>query len=322
MVLANQSTVKEFVLLGFPHLHHLGFLLFLVHLMIYLLTLAGNVVVIVITWADHRLHTPMYFFLRSFSFLEICFTSVIVPKMLANFISEDKTISFAGCIAQAFFYLSLGVSEFLLLAAMSVDRYVAICYPLRYMAIMNGRVCTFMVLTSWFGGFFFIIGLIMLISRLSFCGPNVLNHFFCDLGPLVSLSCSNTHLVESMDFLVAAVVLLGSLAITVLSYSYIVATVIRIPSAKERRKAFSTCSSHIIVLSIFYGSCIFMYVRPKQRDGLDITKGVAIVNTVITPMLNPFIYSLRNKQVKGSTNRYVFTTSEGLTHSSEKSAIM
>ncbi|XP_030395368.1 olfactory receptor 6C4-like [Gopherus evgoodei] len=222
--------------------------------MIYLLTLAGNVVIIAITWADHRLHTPMYFFLRSFSFLEICFTSVIVREKLANFVSEDKTISFTGCITQAFFYFSLGVSEFLLLAAMSVDHYVAICYPLRYMAIMSGRVCTFMVLTSWFGGFFFIIGLIMMISRLSFCGPNVLNHFFCDLGSLVSLSCSKTHLVESMDFLVAAVVLLGFLVITAVSYSYIVATVIRIPSAKVRSKAFPTCSSHITVLSIVFGS--------------------------------------------------------------------
>ncbi|XP_067401873.1 olfactory receptor 6C4-like [Emydura macquarii macquarii] len=297
MELGNQSSVSEFVLLGFPHLHHLGLLLFLVHLLIYLLTLAGNVVIIAITWADHHLHTPMYFFLRSFSFLEICFTSVIIPKMLANFLSEDKTISFAGCILQDFFYLSLGVSEFLLLAAMSVDRYVAICYPLHYMAIMSGRICILMVLSSWFGGFFFITGLIVMISRLSFCSPNILNHFFCDLGPLVSLSCSSTRLVESMDFLVAAVVLLGSLAVTMVSYSYIVATVIHIPSDKERRKAFSTCSSHIIVLSIFYGSCIFMYVRPKQHDGLDITKGVAILNTVITPMLNPFIYSLRNKLV-------------------------
>uniref|UniRef100_A0A452IFK5 Olfactory receptor n=1 Tax=Gopherus agassizii TaxID=38772 RepID=A0A452IFK5_9SAUR len=297
IVLDNQSAVREFVLLQFPHLHHLGLLLFLVHLMIYLLMLSGNVVIIAITWADHCLHIPMYFFLRSFSFPEICFTSVIVPKMLANFFSEDKTISFTGCIAQAFFYLSLGVSEFLLLAAMSLDRYMAICYPLHYMAIMSSRVCTFMVLTSWFDGFFFIIGLITMISQLSFCGPNVLNHFFCDVGPLVSLSCSNTHLVESMDFLVAAVVLLGSWAITAVSYSYIVATIIRILSAKERRKAFSTCSSHITVLSIVFGSCIFMYVRPKQRDGLDITKGVANLNTVITPMLNPFIYSLRNKQV-------------------------
>lgn len=200
--------------------------------MIYLLVPAGNVVIIAITWADHRLRTPMNFFPRSFSFLEICFTSVIVPKMLVNFLSDDKTISFAGCITQAFFYLSLRVSEFLLLAAMSVDCYVAICYLLHYMAVMSGRVCTFMVLSSWFGGFF-IIGLIVMISRLSFCGSNILNHFFCDLGPLVSLSCTNTHLVESMDFLVAPVVLLGSLAITAVPYSYIVATVICMPSAKE-----------------------------------------------------------------------------------------
>ncbi|CAM4644287.1 unnamed protein product [Lepidochelys olivacea] len=233
MMLANQSSVREFVLLGFPHQHHLGFLLFLVHLMIYPLVPAGNVVIIAITWADHRLRTPMNFFPRSFSFLEICFTSIIVPKMLVNFLSEDKTISFAGCITQAFFYLSLGVSEFLLLAAMSVDCYVAIYYPLHYMAIMSGRVCTLMVLSSWFGGFFFIIGLIVMISWLSFCGSKILNHFFCDLGPLVSLSCTNTHLVESMDFLVAPVVLLGSLAITAVPYSYIVATIICIPSAKE-----------------------------------------------------------------------------------------
>ncbi|KYO40070.1 olfactory receptor 49-like [Alligator mississippiensis] len=257
----------------------------------------GNFLIISITLLDYRLHTPMYFFLRNFSFLEISFTSVVIPKMLVNLLSEKKTISITACFIQSFFYFLLGIAEFFLLAAMSFDRYVAICNPLRYPIIMNSRLCVQLVLSCWLGSFFFVFMTTIVITQLPFCGPNVINHFFCDNSPLIKLSCTDTRFIELVDFIFAIIILLGTLAVTTVSYINIISTILHLPSAKGRQKAFSTCSSHIIVVSMFYGSCIFMYIRPNQSIGLNINKGVAVLNTVVTPLLNPFIYSLRNKQV-------------------------
>ncbi|XP_036592500.1 olfactory receptor 49-like [Trichosurus vulpecula] len=241
----------------------------------------------------------MYYFLRNFAILEIWFTSVIFPKMLDNILTGNKTISLLGCFLQFFFYFFLGTTEFLLLSVMSFDRYVAICNPLHYATIMSKRVCVQLVLSSWVGGFLLIIVPSSITFWQPFCGPNVINHFFCDSFPLLELVCADTSLVELMGFVVANISLLGTLSVTASCYGHILYTILHIPSAKERQKAFSTCSSHIIVVSLFYGSCIFMYVRAgKGSEGENLNKVVALLNTVVTPMLNPFIYTLRNKQVK------------------------
>lgn len=295
----NQTSVTEFILLGLSNACELQMLIFLGLLLTYLITLLGNLLIMVITLLDRRLYTPMYYFLRNFAFLEIWFTSLIFPKMLANILTGCKTISLMGCFLQSFLYFFLGTTEFFLLAMMSFDRYVAICNPLRYATIMNKRVCVQLVLCSWTIGFLLVIVPSFLIFQMPFCGPNVINHFFCDNFPLLELICADTSLVEFLGFIGAIISLLGTLCVTATCYGHILYTILRIPSAKERQKAFSTCSSHIIVVSLFYGSCIFMYVRSGKGDqGEDRNKVVALLNTVVTPMLNPFIYTLRNKQVK------------------------
>ncbi|XP_078007761.1 olfactory receptor 6E1-like [Phascolarctos cinereus] len=297
--MGNSTIITEIILLGLTDACELQMLIFVGLLLTYLITLLGNLLIIVVTLRDHRLHTPMYYFLRNFAVLEIWFTSVIFPKMLNNILTGNKTISFLGCFLQCFLYFFLGTTEFLLLAVMSFDQYVAICNPLRYATIMSKRVCVQLVLSSWVGGFLLIIVPSGITFQQPFCGPNTINHFFCDNFPLLGLVCADTSLVELIGFVMANISLLGTLSVTASCYGHILYTILRIPSAKERQKAFSTCSSHIIVVSLFYGSCIFMYVRAgKGSEGENLNKVVALLNTVVTPMLNPFIYTLRNKQVK------------------------
>ncbi|XP_070592925.1 olfactory receptor 9A2 [Erythrolamprus reginae] len=238
----------------------------------------------------------MYFFLGNLSLLEIFFTSAIVPKMLTNLLAKKKTISFSSCIAQCHFYFFLGSTELLLLSVMSIDRYVAICNPLRYPIIMNSHVCISMVISCWVGGFLHILWPTVVISQLPFCGPNVINHFFCDSTPLLKLSYSDTQLIE-LVVLLASFMLVGTLLLITVSYIYIISTVLRIPSAIGRRKAFSTCASHITVVAIYYGSSIFMYAQPAQSSSLEFNKVVAVLTAVVTPLLNPLIYSLRNEKV-------------------------
>ncbi|MBZ3881301.1 Olfactory receptor 49 [Sciurus carolinensis] len=295
----NHTTVTEFVLLGLSDACELQMLIFLGFLLTYLLILLGNILIVAITLLDRRLHTPMYYFLRNFAVLEIWFTSVIFPKMLTNILTGHKTISKTGCFLQFFLYFSLGTTEFFLLAVMSFDRYVAICNPLRYATIMSKRVCVQLVLCSWMTGFLLISVPSYITFQQPFCGPNIINHFFCDNFPLLELVCADTSLMELLGFVIANFSLLGTLAVTATCYGHILHTILHIPSAKERHRAFSTCSSHIIVVSLFYGSCIFMYVRSgKGGQGEDQNKVVALLNTMVTPTLNPFIYTLRNKQVK------------------------
>ncbi|XP_012787980.1 olfactory receptor 6C75-like [Sorex araneus] len=297
MEMGNETTVQEFTLEGFPAVQHLGKVLFLVHLLAYLASMAGNAVIVTITCADSRLQTPMYFFLSIFSFFECCFTSTVIPKLLVIFLLGRQTISFVACFIQAFVIVFLGASGFILMAVMSLDRYMAICRPLHYPTIMNLKNCALLIISCFILGFIFVTGLVVKVSQLSFCGPSLIPHFFCDIGPLIHLSCSNTRSVEIISFVLALCVLLTSLTITIIAYSNIVVTIIRLPSAKERQKAFSTCSSHLIVLSLMYGSCIFIYVKPKQTNRLESNREAALVNTVVTPLLNPIIYTLRNKQV-------------------------
>ncbi|XP_028642525.1 olfactory receptor 6C3-like [Grammomys surdaster] len=294
----NHSMVTEFLLSGISDTPEVQVVIFIILFTAYILSVCGNLSIITLTLLDSQLKTPMYFFLQNFSFLEIIFTSVSVPRFLGSIITEVKTISYNNCLAQLYFFLSLGVSEFFLLTAMSYDRYVAICKPLHYVIIMNQKVCTLLVFTSWLIGFLSIFPLIMLILKLDFCASNVIDHFCCDYFPILQLSCSDTRLLELFGLYCASVTLLFTLALVILSYICIISTILRFPSASQRKKAFSTCSSHMIVISISYGSCIFMYVKPSANERASLTKGVAVLNTSIAPMLNPFIYTLRNQQVK------------------------
>nr|XP_012325407.1 olfactory receptor 49-like [Aotus nancymaae] len=297
--MGNRTTVTKFFLLGLSEACKLQMLIFLGLLLTYLLTLLGNLLIVVITLMDRCLHIPMYYFLRNFAVLEIWFTSVIFPKVLTNILTGYKTISLPGCFLQSFLYFFLGTTEFFLLAVMSFDRYVAICNPLRYTTIMSKRVCVQLVLCSWMTGFLLIIVPSFLVLQQSFCVPNIINHFFCDNFPLLELICADTSLIELLGFVIANFSLPGTLSMMATCYGHILHTILHIPSAKERQKAFSTCSSHIIVVSLFYGSCIFMYIRLGKSDQKEVrNKVIALLNTVVTPMLNPFIYTLRNKQVK------------------------
>ncbi|XP_074092464.1 LOW QUALITY PROTEIN: olfactory receptor 6C2-like [Macrotis lagotis] len=294
----NETNVEEFILEGFPAVQHLGKVLFVVLLLLYLLSVIGNILIVMIVWMDHRLQIPMYLFLSGFSFLECCFTTSVIPKLLAIFLSGMQTISFAACFTQVFVFISLGITDFFLIAVMSIDRYMAICNPLHYPSIMTMKVCFFLILYCCSMGIIITTGLMVKVSQLSFCDSNIIKHFLCDLGPLTKLSCSDTSAVESLAFVLALVIILSSLTVTIICYINITITIMHLPSAKERQKAFSTCSPHLIVLSLMYGSCIFIYIKPNQTNRLDTNREAALMNTVITPVLNPFIYILRNKQFK------------------------
>ncbi|XP_044541207.1 olfactory receptor 49-like [Gracilinanus agilis] len=304
--MGNETSVQEFILEGFPAVQHLGKLLFGVLLLLYLVSIVGNTVIVTIMWMDHRLQIPMYLFLSGFSFLECCFTTSVIPKLLAIFLSGMQTISFAACLTQTFVFLALGVTGFFLMAVMSIDRYMAICNPLHYHSIMTMRVSFLLILFCCSIGAIVTASVIVKVSQLSFCGSNIIKHFLCDLGPLTQLSCSDTSSVESLAFFLALFIILSSLAVTIVCYINIALTIVHLPSAKERQKAFSTCSSHLIVLFLIYGSCIFIYMKPNQASRLDTNKEAALVNTVVTPVLNPFIYTLRNKQFRQALRDAIF----------------
>ncbi|XP_066485875.1 olfactory receptor 2AP1-like [Tiliqua scincoides] len=293
----NQTVLTDFILLGFPELHQLKHLLAVTLLASYLLALAGNIMIIVLVIHDSHLHTPMYFFLWNLSCLEILITTTVVPKVLASLFFSFKSISHPACLSQCYFFFFLGSSDFVLLAVMSYDRYIAICKPLHYVVIMSGQICLWLVAGSYAASFFATIAPTILIANLSFCHSNHIDHFFCDSVALMKLACTDTSLVELVSFFSSSVTLLGSLIFTVMSYIYIVTTILKIPSVSGRHKAFSTCSSHLMVVSLGYGSCIFMYVRPSGSNP-SVNKMVSLINVVLTPLLSPFIFSLRNKQMK------------------------
>ncbi|XP_038609171.1 olfactory receptor 6C75-like [Tachyglossus aculeatus] len=296
--MGNGTGVTEFILLGLTDDPHLQALIFLVLFLAYAVGLTGNLTIVTLTLLDSRLRTPMYFFLCSFSLLEIAFTSACIPRFLVTIASGDRTISFSNCFTQLFFTIFLAVTEFFLLAAMSYDRYVAICRPLHYTTVMSRGVCTILVLCSFLSSYMIVFPAVVIGARLDFCNSNVINHFFCDSSPIIGLSCTDTHFLELMAFLLSLGTLFITLALMTASYTAIARAILRLPSSQQRRKAFSTCSSHMIVVSITYGSCIFMYIKPSAKDRVELTKGVAVLNTSVPPMLNPFIYTLRNEQVK------------------------
>ncbi|XP_003405573.3 olfactory receptor 6C74-like [Loxodonta africana] len=298
LTMKNLTMVTTFILMGLTDDPNWQIVIFLFLFLTYLLSITGNLTIILLTLLDSHLKTPMYFFLRNFSFLEISLTTVCIPRCLFSITTMDKTISYNACVTQLFFAIFLGASEFFLLTTMSYDRYVAICKPLHYATIMSNRVCTQLVVTSWSTGLLAISPRLIMSLGLEFCDANIIDHFFCDYSPLLKLSCTDTRVIELLSFILAIATLLITLALVILSYTYIIRTTLKIPSAQQRKKAFSTCSSHMIVVSLFYGSCIFTYIKPSAEERVAFNKGVAILTISIVPVLNPFIYTLRNKQVK------------------------
>ncbi|XP_006037565.1 putative olfactory receptor 2B8 [Alligator sinensis] len=290
----NQSVVEEFILLGVSDQPRLELLLFVLILICYIVALFGNVTIIVLSRLDPRLHTPMYFFLSNLSFLDICYTTSVGPQVLVNLHSTHKSISWAGCMVQLFISLALGSTECMLLAVMAYDRYAAVCHPLRYMTIMSRPLCLLLATGSWLSGMVNSLAQTVMTMQLPLCGQNHIDHFFCEEPALFKLACVDTSFMETEVFSVSVFVLVVPVSLILVSYSYIAAAVLRIRSAEGRRKAFNTCASHLAVVSLFYGTGIYVYLQPQSRGQ---GKIISLFYTLVTPMLNPLIYTLRNKEV-------------------------
>ncbi|XP_055990986.1 olfactory receptor 1F1-like [Sorex fumeus] len=300
---SNQSSVSEFLLLGLSTQPRQQQLLFLLFLTMYLATVLGNLLILLAISVDARLHTPMYFFLGNLSFVDICFTSTTIPKMLTNHLLGTQTISFAGCLSQMYFLFMFVDMDNFLLAVMAYDRYVAICHPLHYSVKMTPQLCALLVAGSWIVANVDVLIHTLLMARLSFCGDNVIHHFFCDVTPLLNLSCSDIYINEMMIFIEASLITLAPCMCILVSYILITCAILRVPSTQGRWKAFSTCSSHLAVVSLFYGTIIFLYFNPSSSHSADSDMAAAVMFTVVTPMLNPFIYSLRNRDIKGALGK-------------------
>ncbi|XP_065270681.1 olfactory receptor 5G9-like [Emys orbicularis] len=294
----NQTTVTEFILLRVSNEPHMQIFFFLVFLVIYLITLIANMMIMLVIRADSHLHTPMYFFLFHLSFVDICYSSVTVPKMLINFLSDHKTISVNGCITQMFFILLSAGTEVFILSAMAYDRYAAICDPLHYIETMNKGICVQLVSGAWVMGFLDVLVNTVFALKLRFCGPNQINHFSCELPPLLQLSCAET-LTNQVVLLTSAVVFgSSSFLLILISYIHIISTILRIRSVEGKLKAFSTCSSHLIVVGLLYLTAFFQYTKPSSVSSVLLEEMVSIQYSILTPMLNPIIYSVKNKEVK------------------------
>ncbi|KAM3918975.1 olfactory receptor 12D1-like [Leptodactylus fuscus] len=294
----NETIVTEFILLGITSLPKLQVFLFVTFLMFYLLSFVGNLCIVTVVIADHGLHTPMYFLLGNLSFLDFFYATTTVPKMLSGLLMEDKKISFQGCIAQLHIFHFLGSTEAMLLASMSYDRYVAICNPLRYHVLMARVVCIELAFTSWFIGFLYSLSHTILTCRLPFCKMNKVTHFYCDIKPLLKLACTDTHINESLVNILTGSVALSNFVLIIISYIFIATHLQTIRSEKGRSKAFSTCSAHLTVVLLYFGTAFCTYLTPATKDSLEKDRLTAVLFTVITPALNPIIYALRNKDVK------------------------
>ncbi|XP_038191664.1 olfactory receptor 2G3-like [Arvicola amphibius] len=298
-------TVTEFVFLGLSSDPKIQLVLFFVFLFFYILSVVGNIIIITIIQIEPRLQTPMYFFLTNLSFLDICYTSTNVPQMLSNMVGSKKTIPFAGCATQMYFSLSFGMIECVLLGVMAYDRYVAICHPLHYTVIMDQSTCVQLAAISWASSFLSSMVINVLTLSLPYCGPNVLNHFFCEVPSVLRLACTDTSLTELVVFVFSIIIVFIPFLLIIVSYARILLSVLRMRSASGRHKALSTCASHLTVVTLFYGTAIFMYMRPQSKSSRAGGKVIAVFYTVVTPMLNPLIYSLRNQDVKGSLRRAI-----------------
>ncbi|XP_048372593.1 olfactory receptor 5V1-like [Sphaerodactylus townsendi] len=294
----NETALTEFLILGFSSLQDLQLLLFFIFLIAYICTLVGNISIITIACLDPQLHTPMYFFLGNLSFLDICYSSVTVPKMLENLLATKKTISLSGCIAQVFFFIFMVGTEIFLLSAMAYDRYVAICNPLRYSTVISHRVCVQMVVGAWVSGFLDSLVNTLFLIGLHFCGSSSINHFSCELPLLLQLSCTSTFSNEMVILTFSMTLGFAALLLIVASYVRIISTILKISSSEGRQKAFSTCASHLTVVLLFCGTAFIRYMRPASGYSDTLDKLVSIQYGILTPMLNPIIYSLKNKEVK------------------------
>ncbi|XP_059014888.1 olfactory receptor 10AG1-like [Mustela lutreola] len=293
----NLTSMTEFILLGFSDYPNLQMFLFIIFFFVYVIILMGNGIIVFITRVDQALQTPMYFFLSNFSFLEVCFVSATLPRMLTNLWTQKRSISLFACATQMSFVLMLGNVECLLLMVMAYDRYIAICNPLHYPLVMNHKVCVQLVAACWITGVLVEIGQTCQIFSLPYCVSNQINHFFCDIPPLLSLACGDTFLNEMLVFTVAMLFVMIPFLLILGSYSKIISTILRLPSATGRTKAFSTCSSHVIIVAMFFGSAIITYLRPKAKHSSKTDKFLSLFYTIVTPMFNPMIYTLRNKDV-------------------------
>uniref|UniRef100_A0A8C6DH09 Olfactory receptor n=1 Tax=Moschus moschiferus TaxID=68415 RepID=A0A8C6DH09_MOSMO len=295
----QNHTITTFILVGLTDDPQLQIPIFMFLFITYMLSITGNLTIIFLTLVDPHLKTPMYYFLQKFALLEISFTTACIPRylFLYSISTGDRSITYNACVAQLFFTYVFGMTAFFLLATMSYDRYVAICKPLHYMTIMNHRFCKMLIFCCWITTFLIVFPPFCLGLNLEFC-DSVIDHFFCDVYPLLKISCSDPWFMEEITLVCYVLIFITTLTCVFLSYICIIRTVLRFPSSQQRTKAFSTCSSHFIVVSITYGSCIFVYIKPSSKDELTINKEPVMLTTSISPMLNPFIYTLRNKQVK------------------------
>ncbi|XP_006868333.1 PREDICTED: olfactory receptor 5-like [Chrysochloris asiatica] len=303
--LANMTGVQEFILIGLSTRVGIKDALFTIFLTLYLLTFLENALIIYLICSHSELHKPMYFFLGNLSCLELCYVSVTMPSLLVGLWLGPCHVPFIACIIQLFLFISLIGTKCTLLASMAYDRYVAICRPLHYPLLMRPQVCLGLAMTSWLGGLLFSVIKTACITSLSYCGPNVLNHFFCDASPLLNLSCNRMALTELVDFISAIIIFCGSLLVSLASYVAIGRTILCMPSVAARCKALSTCASHLAVMGIFYSVVLFMYSRPSHIESTDLNKVLSVVYTVVTPMCSPIIYCLRNKEVHTALRKTV-----------------
>ncbi|EGW04568.1 olfactory receptor 1 isoform X1 [Cricetulus griseus] len=298
MMEGNQTVITQFLLLGLPippEHHHLFYALFLT---MYLTTVLGNLIIIILILLDSHLHTPMYLFLSNLSFSDLCFSSVTMPKLLHNMQTQDPSIPYGGCLAQIYFFLFFGDLGNFLLVAMAYDRYVAICFPLHYTSIMSPKLCVSLLVLSWVLTTFHAMLHTLLMARLSFCDDNVIPHFFCDMSAMLKLACSDTHVNEVVIFIVVSIFLVLPFALIIMSYVRIVSSILKAPSSQGIYKAFSTCGSHLSVVSLFYGTVIGVYLCPSTNNSTVKETVMSMMYALVTPMLNPFIYSLRNRDIK------------------------
>ncbi|XP_044305924.1 olfactory receptor 12-like [Varanus komodoensis] len=301
--MGNHTELTEFLLMGFMVPSPMQRTLFLLFLMIYLITLVGNTGMIILTTIDSQLHTPMYYFLKKLSILDICYSSVITPKAIQSFALGNKRISYIGCLIQMFLFSLFGTTEAFFLAVMAYDRFTAICTPLLYHMVMSKKRCLCLLCISYLFGCVNSFTQTGFTFSLSFCGPTKINHFFCDVPAVMKASCSGTFINEVVLLVLCGFIILTTAIVVLISYGYIVTTILRIPSVKGKYKAFSTCTSHLMAVSLFFGTVFFMYAQSGAMSSPNLGKVVSIFYTVVIPMLNPIIYSLRNKEVKNALNR-------------------